>query len=76
MPNRLHEGRVLQGFFWGALVGAAVALFYLPRLNVTRLTEQAKETITHDPVDEGIAEGKAVAQQRLDEIRRRLTAGS
>lgn len=74
MRTGLHEGRVFQGFVLGLAVGALVALFYLPRLNIPRLAQRATSTLQRDPLAEGLAEGREVAQQRLDEIRQRLSA--
>jgi hypothetical protein len=74
MRTGLHEGRVFQGFVLGLAVGAVLALFYLPRLNVQRLAQRTTSALNRDPVEEGLAEGREVAQQRLDEMRQRLSS--
>lgn len=79
-PPRDNRGS-LAGMFWGALVGGLLALFFAPRLRIGHfvgrinqaedsLRARLSETVLSDPVNEGIAQGKAAARRRLDELGR------
>jgi gas vesicle protein len=76
--NGFDDHAIFGGFLVGLLVGAAVALFSAPlsmsalrqRLSGMRQAVQDRlETVTPtDAVADSIAEGKAAARRRLDEL--------
>lgn len=60
---RLDDGTM----FWGILIGLVMGIVaWLPRLprSGTQTQQQLRETLERDPIEESIAEGKALAQQR------------
>lgn len=61
-------------FFWGTLlgfvVGAIVWFFRVPRRGQEtreQIVETSRDIITRDAVDDSLAEGRALARQRLDD---------
>ncbi|HEX2620323.1 MAG TPA: hypothetical protein VHL11_09255 [Phototrophicaceae bacterium] len=70
------ERSVLTGFFWGALIGSIIALLRAPRFSPLQqfkevrqeVREKLEAVVPGDPINEGIAEGKAAARRRLAEL--------
>lgn len=73
--KKLHEAALMGGFFWGAILGAGIALFNAPRLRPAQQFQQVQQEVREklvaavpaDPIDQSIAEGKAAARRRLTE---------
>ncbi len=76
--NRLDSGTLIGGFLIGLLVGGIAALFKAPRsgLHVRQQIAQAGEQVRDklefavpaDPIAESLAEGKATARRRRNEL--------
>jgi len=80
----LDDGKIRGGFVWGMLIGAVIALFRGPRFNVSQRIEDTRDKLgdvgdnlrdtldavtPKDPLEEGIAEGKAAARRRQAALR-------
>mgnify|MGYP001133755182 CR=1 FL=1 len=70
--NRLDNNKVFAGFRLGLLVGALVALFKAPRIQLRDGADGEKGIISRmkpaDPITESIAEGKEAARRRRAEL--------
>ena len=82
--RRVDEDSMLSGFIYGLVIGAVVAIFRMPRLRLkdfdldqTRaqlkdmsdsVREGVENAIPPDPVDKSMAEGKAAARRRRQEL--------
>ncbi|MCU0497916.1 MAG: hypothetical protein MUF87_11235 [Anaerolineae bacterium] len=77
MKNNLREDAVFTGFFWGMLIGGILAIFNAPRVRPAQQLEEVKqgllEKLDHDPITDSIADGKAAARRRLNELSQRPT---
>jgi gas vesicle protein len=77
-PNGLDDRAILAGFLVGLLVGGLVGLFNIPKnssslrqrfANVGQAVRGKLENVTpSDAVADSIAEGKAAARRRLEEL--------
>ncbi|MBC8100525.1 MAG: hypothetical protein H7Y11_13865 [Armatimonadetes bacterium] len=76
MTNRLRERAVFSGFLVGAVGGALLALLRAPRLKPAAHLKQVQQdvrqkleaVIPEDPISQSLAEGKAAARRRLNEL--------
>lgn len=74
--QKLREGAVFGGFFWGLVAGGILTLVRGPRLRpadrVSQMTSGVQAKLSalgpSDPVQDGIEEGKAAARRRLAEL--------
>ncbi|MFW5691937.1 MAG: hypothetical protein ACOCX3_01155 [Chloroflexota bacterium] len=71
----LDENKAFSGFMWGLIIGAAVAFFRGPRINIKSLSppslkgKQGERTMSApDSLEASIEEGKLAARRRRENL--------
>mgnify|MGYP001365151167 CR=1 FL=1 len=72
-PRELDGEMLIWGTIYGLIIGGITALLTLPKSGLAlrrEVRERVELAIPRDPVADSIAEGKAAARRRLEEMNR------
>ncbi len=72
-PRELDGEMLIWGTIYGLIIGGITALLTLPKSGLAlrrEVRDRVELAIPRDPVADSIAEGKAAARRRLEEMNR------